>query len=51
MSWSEFLLLLQIKTAIYCKQNYAHVFESCYEQTVDCVLDGESFEFCTKRSE
>jgi hypothetical protein len=43
MGRTGFLLLLQIKTAIYRKQSYARVFDSCYEEVIDCVLDGESF--------
>jgi hypothetical protein len=51
MSWLDFLLLLHIKTSNFCFKQNEQAFNTCYELVIDCVLDGESFEFCTKGSE
>lgn len=46
MEWTIFLLWLKLKTSAFCSTNYP--FENyCQEEVSDCVLDGESFYWCT----
>lgn len=47
MDWNEFLMLLHLMTVRHCIVNEADQVQQCYERVVDCVLDGETFRWCT----
>ena len=46
MEWATYLLWLQFATGDYCDSLLIQE-PHCVETVMDCVLDGESFEFCT----
>lgn len=46
MEWATYLLWLQLATGEYCDSLLVQE-PQCVESVTDCVLDGESFEFCT----
>jgi hypothetical protein len=51
MDWNEFLLLLQLATAHYCEKEQDKFVKPCIETIRECVLDGESFKWCTQNWE
>jgi len=49
MEWHAFLLWLNLVTAHYCKTHESkQSYMDCREMIRDCVLDGETIQFCKK---
>ena len=46
MNWLVFLGILNISVANYCKTD-----NHCIEEMIDCILDGESFDWCSNNKE
>lgn len=46
MSWKMFLLLLRLNAVEFCDSVFIEN-KNCTKEVIECVLDGESFEWCT----
>lgn len=45
MSWKILVLILNLEADNFCK-SFIHYEPTCHDQIVECVLDGESLEWC-----
>ena len=45
MEWLVYVIALEVEVATLCREHRFPVAD-CKEQVVECVLDGETLEFC-----
>lgn len=48
MTWTTFLIFLKLKTINFCNSTI-HYNSECESEIIECVLDGEEFEWCKGR--
>ena len=49
MTWETFLVLVEMMSANWCDQlEPQYISDTCSEEIIECILDGETTEFCRK---